>query len=60
MAEKQVKRGVAEAKHRFERRVADDGNKRPFTAYVKSKTNTRVNVGPLTMLSLITRRWLKF
>ena len=47
MAEKQCKRGVAEAKRRFERRVVDDGNKRPFTAYVKSKTKTRVNVGPL-------------
>ena len=47
LAEKQCKRGVSEAKRRFERNMADDGNKRPFTAYIKSKTRARVNVGPL-------------
>ena len=47
LAEKECKRGVSAAKRRFERSIADDGNKRPFAAYVKSKTKTRVNVGPL-------------
>ena len=47
LAEKMCKRGVSEAKRRFERDMADDGNKRPFTAYIRSKTKARVNVGPL-------------
>ena len=38
---------MSEAKRRFERSMADIGNKRPFAAYVKSKTKARVNVGPL-------------
>ena len=47
LAEKLCKKGVSEAKRRFERCMADSGNKRPFAAYVKSKTKARVNVGPL-------------
>ena len=47
LAEKQCKKGVSDAKRRFERGMADSGNKRPFAAYVKSKTKARVNVGPL-------------
>ena len=47
LAEKQCKRGVQEAKRRFERNMAEEGNKRPFAAYVKSKTRAKVNVGPL-------------
>ena len=38
---------MQEAKRRFERNMAEDGNKRPFAAYVKSKTRAKVNVGPL-------------
>ena len=46
-AEKKCKKGVQNAKRRFERSIADNGNKRPFSAYVKSKTKSRANVGPL-------------
>ena len=46
-AEKLCKRGVSAAKRKFERNIANSGNKRPFTAYVKSKTKSRSNVGPL-------------
>jgi len=45
--EKQCKRAVSNAKKSFEKKIADSGNKRPFNAYVKSKTKTRHNVGPL-------------
>ena len=45
--EKQCKRAVQNAKKNFEKKIADNGNKRPFNAYVKSKTKTRHNVGPL-------------
>jgi hypothetical protein len=45
--EKQCKLAVKNAKKRFEKKIADNGNKRPFNAYVKSKTKTRHNVGPL-------------
>lgn len=45
--EKQCKKVVSMAKKKFEKKIADSGNKRPFNAYVKSKTKTRQNVGPL-------------
>ena len=46
-AEKDCKKGVQQAKRRFERSIADSGNKRPFSSYIKSKTKARDNVGPL-------------
>ena len=46
-AEKECKKGVSAAKRNFERKIAKSGNKRPFNAYVKSKTKSRTNVGPL-------------
>ena len=45
--EKQCKRVVQNAKKNFEKKIAENGNKRSFNAYVKSKTKTRHNVGPL-------------
>ena len=47
VAVKQCKKGVSAAKRNFERSIAKSGNKRPFNAYVKSKTKSRMNVGPL-------------
>ena len=46
-SEKLCKKAVQNAKRRFERNIAKSGNKRPFNSYVKSKTKTRANVGPL-------------
>ena len=46
-AEKECKKGVSDAKRKFERNIAKSGNKRPFNAYVKSKTKSREGVGPL-------------
>ena len=45
--EKLCKKAVQNAKRSFEKNIADNGNKRPFNAYVKSKTKSRCNVGPL-------------
>ena len=45
--ETQCKRAVSLAKKCFEKKIADNGNKRPFNAYVKSRTKTRHNDGPL-------------
>ena len=45
--EKQCKKAVRAAKRRFEKNIAKNGNKRPFNAYIKSKTKSRDNVGPL-------------
>jgi hypothetical protein len=46
-AEKLCKQGVSAAKRKFERNIANSGNKRPFNAYVKCKTKSRANIGPL-------------
>ena len=62
-AEKLCKRGVSDAKRKFERNIASSGNKRPFTSYVKSKTKSRANVGPLKVdqgLVSTIRVWHKF
>ena len=45
--EKQCKKAVRSAKKKFESNIAKNGNKRPFNAYIKSKTKSRDNVGPL-------------
>ena len=45
--EKECKKCIQSAKRQFERKIAYNGNKRPFNAYVKSKTKCRSNVGPL-------------
>ena len=41
------KREVRKAKRKFEKSIATNGNKRPFNSYIKSKTKSRANVGPL-------------
>ena len=45
--EKVCKRTVQSAKRRFEKNLSVNKNKRPFNAYIKSRTKSRVNVGPL-------------
>ena len=45
--EKLCKKAVRSAKRKFESNIAKNGNKRPFNAYIKSKTKSRDNVGPL-------------
>ena len=45
--QKQCKKAVRQAKRKFERSIADDGNKRLFNSWVKSRTKTNVGVGPL-------------
>jgi hypothetical protein len=47
--EKKVKNMIRTAKRKFEKKLAvgNDGNKRPFFAYVKQKTKSRSTVGPL-------------
>ena len=47
LSEKKCKKAVQSAKRTFERNIAKSGNKRPFNAYVKAKSKSRVNVGPL-------------
>ena len=51
--EKLCKKAVQTAKKCFERKIADSGNKRPFNSYVKSKTKTRHNVGPLKVNNVL-------
>ena len=46
-SEKKCKKGVRAAKKYFERKIAKNGNKRPFNSYIKSKTSTKTTVGPL-------------
>jgi len=38
---------IRNAKRKFEQKLAKNGNKKPFMAYVKSKTKHREGVGPL-------------
>ena len=45
--EKLCKKAVHSAKRKFESNIAKNGNKRPFNAYIKSKTKSRDNVGLL-------------
>ena len=45
--EKECKKVVRSAKRKFEKKIAESGNKRPFYAYLKNKTKSRSNVGPL-------------
>ena len=46
-AEKECKKAVQSAKRRFEKNLASHRNKRAFSSYVKRKTKSRDNVGPL-------------
>ena len=45
--EKQCKNAVRRAKRNFEKKLSQDSNKKPFNAYMKSKTKSTSNVGPL-------------
>jgi len=40
--QKQCKKAVRQAKRKFEQNIADNGNKRPFNSFTKSRTNTKV------------------
>ena len=42
-----MQKAVDRAKKKFEVKIATNGNKRPFNSYIKSKTKSRVNAGPL-------------
>ena len=44
---KECKKAIRQAKKRFETSISKNGNKRPFNAYIKSKTKSRISVGPL-------------
>jgi hypothetical protein len=48
-AERQATRKIRNAKRNFEERLANEktGNSRPFYAYLKGKTKSRTNIGPL-------------
>ena len=39
------------AKRKFDKNIAQNGNKKPFTSYIKSKTKSRTNVGLLRFSS---------
>ena len=52
--EKECKKAVRSAKRKFEKKIAESGNKRPFYAYLKNKTKTRSNVGPLKLNNVLT------
>ena len=45
--EKKCKKAVRNAKRKFEKKLANNTNKKPFNAYLRTKTKTRTNVGPL-------------
>jgi hypothetical protein len=47
--EKDVKNMIRNAKRKFEKKLAsgNDGNKRPFFAYIKQRTRSRPTIGPL-------------
>ena len=45
--EKACKKSVRSAKRKFEQNIAKNGNKRPFNSYIKSKTASKINIGPL-------------
>ncbi len=45
--EKKCKKAIRSAKRKFERDIAKNGNKRPFNSYIKSRTSSRINIGPL-------------
>ena len=45
--EKMCKKAIRSAKRKFEQKIAKNGNKRPFNSYIKSKTSSRLNIGPL-------------
>ena len=44
---KKCKKSIRQAKKRFETSISKNGNKRPFNAYIKSKTKSRISVSPL-------------
>ncbi len=45
---KAVKTLIRKSRRKFEKKLADGGNRRPFFSYVKQKTKSRPSVGPLT------------
>jgi hypothetical protein len=45
--EKKCRYAVRKAKRSFEKKLSQDTNKKPFNAYMKSKTKAKSNVGPL-------------
>lgn len=53
ISEKLCKKAVRSAKRRYEKKLAHDPNQKKFFAFVKKKTSTRVNVGPLKSGNLL-------
>ena len=45
--EKKTKKAIRSAKRSYEKRIAKSGDKKPFHAYINSKTKSRIPVGPL-------------
>ena len=51
--EKQCKKAVRNAKRNFEKKLASNNNKKPFNAYLRSKTKCKSTVGPLIQNSQV-------
>ena len=47
LVEKKCKKAIASAKKRLEKNIANSNDQRPFFMYVKGKTKSRTNIGPL-------------
>lgn len=45
--EKDCKKAVRNSKRNFEKKLAKDSNKKPFNAYLRSKTKVKPSIGPL-------------
>ena len=50
-AEKETKRAVQSAKRKTEKNLANNENVKGFYSYIKSKTKTRENIGPLNKMT---------
>ena len=51
--QKDCKKAIRGAKKQFEQNIAKNANKRTFNSYIKSRTKSRANVGPLKVGSNI-------
>lgn len=45
--EKQCRKAVRSSKCKFEKKIADNKNMKPFNSYTKAKLKTRSNIGPI-------------
>ena len=46
-AEKSCKKSISRAKKKYEKKLSSTNNLRPFNAYIRQKTKSRVEIGPL-------------